>query len=82
MALIKMYRDEPEVVGGNTEAMIPEEAVNLAMDNGWKIKAKVEDKKAETKIEVKVDVKKEEPKVELVKEVSKVEKVDEKKGKK
>lgn len=46
MALVKMYRDEPEVVGGNTEAMIPEEAVNLAMDNGWK---KADDKKNVTK---------------------------------
>ena len=60
MALVKMYRDEPEVPGGNTEAMIPEEAVNLAMDNGWRLKGKAEPAKEEAKTEVE----KEEPKVE------------------
>ena len=69
MALVKMYRDEPEVPGGNTEAMIPEEAVNLAMDNGWRLKGKAEPAKEESKPEVKKEEPKaEEPKVEPVKE--------------
>ena len=77
MALVKMYRDEPEVPGGNTEAMIPEEAVNLAMDNGWKLKGKAEPVKEEPKLEVK----KEEPKVEQPKaEEPKVEPVKEEKS--
>lgn len=77
MALVKMYRDEPEVPGGNTEAMIPEEAVNLAMDNGWRLKGKAEPVKEESKPEVK----KEEPKVEQPKaEEPKVEPVKEEKS--
>ena len=77
MALVKMYRDEPEVPGGNIEAMIPEEAVNLAMDNGWRLKGKAEPVKEEPKPEVK----KEEPKVEQPKaEEPKVEPVKEEKS--
>lgn len=67
MALVKMVRDFPEVAGGKTTADIPEEAVNLAMDNGWrlankkaeapKVEPKVEDKPA-SKIEDKVEEKK------------------------
>lgn len=61
MALVKMYRDIPEVTGGNTEAMIPEEAVNEAVANGWK--------KAEVKADSKKDeVKTEPPKPEAAKE--------------
>ena len=87
MALVKMYRDEPEVPGGNTEAMIPEEAVNLAMDNGWKLKGKAEPVKEEPKPEVKKEESKaEEPKVEPVKEEKsdfpEFEKSEGKKGKK
>ena len=62
MALVKMYRDEPEVLGGNTTADIPEEAVNLALDNGWKIASKAEshkEVKAEAKSEPKQEVKEE-----------------------
>ena len=68
MALVKMVRDFPEVAGGKTTADIPEEAVNLAMDNGWrradskvvtpkedKIEKKVEDKDEEKKADVKAD---------------------------
>ena len=77
MALVKMYRDEPEVPGGNTEAMIPEEAVNLAMDNGWRLKGKAEPAKEEPKPEAK----KEEPKVEQPKaEEPKIEPVKEEKS--
>ena len=77
MALVKMYRDEPEVPGGNTEAMIPDEAVSLAMNNGWKLKGKAEPVKEEPKPEVK----KEEPKVEEPKaDESKVEPVKEEKS--
>ena len=83
MALVKMYRDEPEVPGGNTEAMIPEEGVNAAMDNGWKLKGKVDEKKPEP---VKEEPKVEEPKVEPVKEEKsdfpEFEKAEGKKGKK
>ena len=83
MALVKMYRDEPEVPGGNTEAMIPEEAVNLAMDNGWKLKGKAEPAKEESKPEVKEEPKVEEPvKEEKKPEAPKFEKTEEKKGKK
>lgn len=87
MALVKMYRDEPEVPGGNTEAMIPEEAVNLAMDNGWRLKGKAEPAKEESKPEVKKEEPKaEEPKVEPVKEEKsdfpEFEKSEGKKGKK
>ena len=77
MALVKMYRDEPEVPGGNTEAMIPEEAVDSAKDNGWRLKGKAEPVKEESKPEVK----KEEPKVEQPKaEEPKVEPVKEEKS--
>lgn len=76
MALVKMVRDFPEVAGGKTTADIPEEAVNLAMDNGWrladkkaeapKVEPKAEDKpasKSEGKVEEKKpDVKAEAPK--------------------
>ena len=47
MALVKMTRDFPECAGGNTTADIPEEAVNLAMDNGWRLAGK--DTKSESK---------------------------------
>ncbi len=55
MALVKMVRDFPEVPGGKTTADIPEEAVHLAMDNGWHIaeKSAKEDKKDESKNEAK-----------------------------
>ena len=87
MALVKMYRDEPEVPGGNTEAMIPEEAVSLAMNNGWRLKGKAEPAKEEPKPEVKKEEPKaEEPKVEPVKEEKsdfpEFEKSEGKKGKK
>lgn len=92
MALVKMYRDEPEVPGGNTEAMIPEEAVNSAMDNGWRLKGKDEPAKDESKPEDKKDEPKveqpkaDEPKVEPVKEEKsdfpEFEKSEGKKGKK
>lgn len=87
MALVKMYRDEPEVPGGNTEAMIPEEAVSLAMNNGWKLKGKAEPVKEEPKPEVKKEQPKvEEPVVEPVKEEKsdfpEFEKSEGKKGKK
>ncbi len=77
MALVKMVRDFPEVAGGNTTAMIPEEAVNLAMDNGWR----VESKGASTpKTEVKAPV--EEVKTETKAEEVKVEKTETPKAKK
>lgn len=79
MALVKMYRDIPEVAGGSTEAMIPEDAVQSAIDNGWKkAEVKNEPKKEEAKAETpKVEVKKEEPKVEAKPEV-KTDKVEQK----
>ena len=60
MALVKMVRDFPEVEGGNTTADIPEEAVQLAMNEGWRI---AEKPKAEPKVAEKT-----EPKVEKVEE--------------
>lgn len=76
MALVKMIRDYPEVAGGNTTAMIPEEAVQLAINDGWRIadkkteepKVKAEEKKPEVKVEPK---KEETPKGEQKKEESK-----------
>lgn len=47
MALVKMVRDVPEVKGGNTTAMIPEDAVKEAIDNGWR---KADEKKVETPV--------------------------------
>ena len=35
MALVRMVRAVPEVAGGKTEAMVPEEAVSDALKNGW-----------------------------------------------
>ena len=82
MALVKMLRDAPEVPGGNTEAMIPEEAVAEAIARGWK---KADGKPAKVE-EPKVAPKVEEPKVEPVKEEKAdfpmFEKADEKKAKK
>lgn len=49
MALVKMVRDFPEVEGGNTVAMIPEEAINLAMDNGWRLEETKQTTKQEAK---------------------------------
>lgn len=40
MAIVKMVRDLPEVAGGKTTADIPEEAVQSAIDNGWRIAEK------------------------------------------
>jgi len=91
MALVKMLRDIPEVAGGKTEAMIPEESVADAMKRGWK-KADGKVEKTEPKpekTEPKPEPKKEEPKVEpKVEEPVKepefptFEKTEEKKGKK
>ena len=81
MALVKMVRDFPEVKGGNTEAMIPEEAVDACLGNGWKIAEKGEKPNEDEKTEAKVEaVKVEEPKVEEPKaEVKTEEKVSKKK---
>jgi hypothetical protein len=65
MGLVKMIRDVPEVAGGKTEAMIPEDSVKQAKDAGWKI---AEDTLKAKPLEEEVPVKKEE-----VSEVKKVE---------
>jgi hypothetical protein len=80
MAFVKMVRDFPEVAGGKTTANVPEEAVNLAMDNGWrladkksetsKVESKAEEKVA-SKVEDKVEENKSESKTEAVKRTSK-----------
>lgn len=83
MALVKMLRDAPEVAGGNTEAMIPEDAVAEAIARGWKKAdgkpAKVEAPKVE---EPKVEPKVEEPAKEEKADFPMFEKADEKKAKK
>lgn len=73
MALVRMVRDFPEVAGGKTTADIPEEAVNLAMDNGWRLadKAPKAEPKVEPKSESKVEDKVEEKKPEVKAEVPK-----------
>lgn len=59
MTLVKMTRSEPEVEGGNTTAMIPEEAVSLAAADGWEI---ADSKKTESAAEAQeTREKKEEP---------------------
>ena len=78
MALVKMIRDLPEVTGGNTEGLFPEEAVADLKGKGWKVADKASEKKAEPvkeqpKFEPKVEPVVEEPKVEPKKE-EKVEK--------
>lgn len=60
-----MIRDVPEVAGGKTEAMIPEDSVKQAKDAGWKI---AEDTLKAKPLKEEVPVKKEE-----VSEVKKVE---------
>lgn len=65
MGLVKMIRDVPEVAGGKTEAMIPEDSVKQAKDAGWKI---AEDTLKAKPLKEEVPVKKEE-----VSEVKKVE---------
>lgn len=57
--MIKVYRDEPEFPGAPLTATIPEDTLQSAMDNGWKV-----EKKAEVKAEPKVEPKVEEPKAE------------------
>ena len=73
MALVRMVRDFPEVAGGKTTADIPEEAVNLAMDNGWRVadKAPKAEPKVEPKSESKVEDKVEEKKPEVKAEAPK-----------
>lgn len=75
MALVKMVRDFPEVKGGNMTADIPEEAVQSAMDNGWRVDGKTEsvktDSKPEPKEETKVETKVEEKKVDIKTETPK-----------
>lgn len=65
MGLVKMIRDVPEVAGGKTEAVIPEDSVKQAKDAGWKI---AEDTLKAKPLKEEVPVKKEE-----VSEVKKVE---------
>lgn len=60
-----MIRDVPEVAGGKTEAVIPEDSVKQAKDAGWKI---AEDTLKAKPLKEEVPVKKEE-----VSEVKKVE---------
>ncbi len=44
MALVKLVRSVPEVAGGKTEAMVPEENVKAALDAGWSLSDKKADK--------------------------------------
>ena len=82
MALVKMLRDAPEVAGGNTEAMIPEDAVAEAIARGWK-KADGKPAKDAPKVEEpKVEPKVEEPAKEEKADFPMFEKADEKKAKK
>ena len=88
MALVQRLRDAPEVAGGNTEAMIPEDAVAEAIARGWKKAdgkpAKVEAPKVEApKVEApKVEPKVEEPAKEEKADFPMFEKAEEKKAKK
>lgn len=75
MALVKMIRDIPEVAGGKTEAMMQEEAVKAAIQNGWRVandkapdtslaqKTPSLESKTETVPEPKAEVKAEKPEV-------------------
>lgn len=82
MALVKMTRDAPEVAGGNTEGMFPEEAVAELKGKGWKVADKASEKadpKKDEPKEPKVEPKAEEPKVEPKVEEKKPEFKDSKK---
>lgn len=62
--MVKVFRDEPEFVGGPLTAEIPESSLEEAKDNGWKVAEKPV-KKDEPKVEKPVEEPKvEEPKVE------------------
>lgn len=77
MALVKMIRALPEVKGGKTEGMFPEEAVAELKGKGWNVADKASEKKAEpVKEEPKVEPVREEPKVETKKEEKKEEKAE------
>ena len=54
MALVKIVRDTPEVVGGGTTALIESDAIAQAIENGWKL---ADEKKSETKTETVTEVK-------------------------
>lgn len=77
MALVKMVRDLPEVKGGNTEGMFPEEAVADLKKLGWKVADKGSEKAEPKKEEPKAEPK--EPKVESKVEEPKAPKFEEKK---
>lgn len=64
MALVKVVRKEPEVKGGAIEALVSEECLAEALNNGWVVAAKTDKKPEPPKTEVKEEVKevKEEPK--------------------
>lgn len=57
MALVKMIRNLPEVKGGKTEGMFPEEAVAELKGKGWKAAEKTSEKTEPVK-----DKSKDEPK--------------------
>lgn len=48
MALIRVEREKPEVVGGNTYAYIAEESLSQAIENGWyRVDGKAKEEKKE-----------------------------------
>lgn len=49
MALVKMTRAVPEVKGGKTEALVPEDAVSAAMSKGWRVAEKTSEKTEQPK---------------------------------
>lgn len=61
MALIKVVRKTPEVLGGNTEAFVAEENLTQALSNGW---VKAEEKPAKPEVKKEEVVSKPEEKVE------------------
>lgn len=63
--MVKVFRDEPEIVGGPLTADIPESALEEAKSNGWKVAEAKPAKKEEPKVEKPVEAPAaEEPKVE------------------
>jgi hypothetical protein len=57
MALIRVERDKPEVVGGNTYAYVAEESLAQAIENGWRrVDGKAKEEKKEDPKPVKEEV--------------------------
>ena len=60
--MVKVYREKPEFEGAPLEAEIPEEVLEKAISNGWKVKQKAVPLETEEPKTEAVPLKSEEPK--------------------